>query len=417
MVITAREEARKQIEDIQKKNELLKAQVVDTENLLKSHQEQLSELKLVMEQMTEECDDQTNQTSPTSPSFSKTCSRAYHMDETEMTHISSFQEQAMPTYPTNLTHLLQTVLRTDLPSYSEFLSLLKLSRNTTQENRASTGSFSGIGISLGIGSNSGPFLAPSTSSPRSSVASTSASPSTTALNLGSKSVASASSTTNLKDTKFYKRIMVEDIEPTLRLESAPGLSWLARRTVVNAFCEGTLIVEPIPSSKNNISNACTLCGESRLEEEYARNYRFKTTDNDNGQQYPLCDYCLGRVRSTCDFLSFLRMLKDGHWRCDDEEAEKAAWDECVRLRDRMFWCRIGGGIIPLMPSHQADFLKSPSVSKDTTFHQNWRLCEGAEPDKGESLDISHTHKGDRIKTLARNPSPSPNNSVSGFDGR
>ena len=40
------------------------------------------------------------------------------------------------------------------------------------------------------------------------------------------------------------------------------------------------------------------------------------------------------------------MLKDGHWRTDDEESERAAWEESVRLREQMFWSRIGGGVIP-----------------------------------------------------------------------
>ncbi len=41
-----------------------------------------------------------------------------------------------------------------------------------------------------------------------------------------------------------------------------------------------------------------------------------------------------------------RMIKDGHWRTDGEQAEAVAWEESVRLRERMFWARIGGGVIP-----------------------------------------------------------------------
>lgn len=39
-------------------------------------------------------------------------------------------------------------------------------------------------------------------------------------------------------------------------------------------------------------------------------------------------------------------MKDGHWHAEDEDAEKAAWEESVRLREQMFWSRIGGGVIP-----------------------------------------------------------------------
>jgi hypothetical protein len=40
------------------------------------------------------------------------------------------------------------------------------------------------------------------------------------------------------------------------------------------------------------------------------------------------------------------MLKDGHWRAHGEEGEKSAWEESTRLRERMFWNRIGGGVVP-----------------------------------------------------------------------
>lgn len=41
------------------------------------------------------------------------------------------------------------------------------------------------------------------------------------------------------------------------------------------------------------------------------------------------------------------MVKDGYWRADDEENEKAAWEESVRLREQMFWARLGGGVVPV----------------------------------------------------------------------
>lgn len=162
----------------------------------------------------------------------------------------------------------------------------------------------------------------------------------------------------LKETRFYKRALTEDIEPTLRLDTAPGLSWLARRTVVNSMSEGSLVVEPMPAAIKHNVFACSLCGENRKDEEYARSHRFRTSENDSAQRYPLCGFCLTRVRASCDFLGFLRMLKDGHWRADDEEGELQAWEECVRLRERMFWARIGGGVVPT-------FLRTPTTPRDS----------------------------------------------------
>ena len=71
MVATAREEAQQEHDTIQRRNDQLKAQLADTESLLKSHQEQLTELKRVMEHMTEERDDQTNQTAPSTPEIGR----------------------------------------------------------------------------------------------------------------------------------------------------------------------------------------------------------------------------------------------------------------------------------------------------------------------------------------------------------
>jgi hypothetical protein len=40
------------------------------------------------------------------------------------------------------------------------------------------------------------------------------------------------------------------------------------------------------------------------------------------------------------------MVRDGHWRTIGEEGERGAWEESVRLREGMFWARIGGGVVP-----------------------------------------------------------------------
>lgn len=120
----------------------------------------------------------------------------------------------------------------------------------------------------------------------------------------------------------------------------------------------------MPASTKPYLFSCSLCGECRKDPAHTRSHRFRTSENDSAQRYPLCKYCLGRVRSTCDFLGFLRILKDGHWRCEDEEAEKAAWEESVRLREQMFWCRVGGGVIPAPHHNHADSARSPRVSQE-----------------------------------------------------
>ncbi|KAI1211937.1 uncharacterized protein F4807DRAFT_382283 [Annulohypoxylon truncatum] len=370
MVITAKEDAKKEQEALHRKNEQLKAQLTDAESIMKSQQEQLAQLKLVMEQLTVERDNHSG-TAPSSPGFSKFDSRD---DDTQISEDAlnlAAAESIPPTYPTNLNHLIHPILRTDLPAFDDFVSLIQTSKRASN-SRASSGSYSGLNPLLGFG-GSGHASAPSNSSTVSlstiSTPSANVSPQTPNTPASALSAGSAASTPlpSLKDSKFYKRVCVEDIEPTLRLDMAPGLSWLARRSVLHAMIDGTLVVEPVPTTSpfKAISKPqfypCSLCGEARKDTPHLRNHRFKTSESDSAQRYPLCKYCLDRVRSTCDFLGFLRLVKDGLWRADDADSERAAWEECVRLRDQMFWSRIGGGVVPVINHGH-----SRSVSEEPT---------------------------------------------------
>ncbi|KAG5954591.1 hypothetical protein E4U57_004321 [Claviceps arundinis] len=367
MVIGAKEDAQAQHDVLQRKIDQLKGQLVDSESLLKSQQEQLSELKSVMESMASGRDDQTCVgTAPPSPTLGKFDHEQYNHQNGRAASAPHGQEptpSAMeafsPCPPTSLQHLVHPVVRTDLAAYDDFTSLARLSHNRCSPSRVSAGSMRGLNaLALGLGG--------STSSAHASIASTaSLSASTPADRSAPQSPKTPASTISngstsapappLKDTRFYKRALVEDIDPTLRLDLAPGLSWLARRTVSSAIAEGSLVVEPIPSSATYIAiskpqlQPCSLCGESRKEPHYLRNYRFRTSEAESAQRYPLCNYCLNRVRSTCDYLGFLRVVKDGHWRADDEDPERAAWVESVKLRDQMFWARMGGGVVPVNP--------------------------------------------------------------------
>jgi Rab guanine nucleotide exchange factor SEC2 len=378
MVVTAREEASKDHEIVQRKNDQLKAQLADTESLLKSHQEQLAELKHLMEQMNQERDDQANSTAPSTPGHTRFDSKEEHAGASEGVQSASGAGDTSPSYPTSYTHLIQPVLRTDLAAFDDFTSLLRMSKIHAAGSRVSSGSYGSIGIGLGLASstNQSPSsAAPSNGSTSSintfaTIGSSPATPTTPASTVSTGSTNNVNIIIPLKETRFYKRALAEDIEPTLRLDTAPGLSWLARRTVLNAMCEGTLIVEPMPTTSTSrvYVFACSLCGETRKDPTHIRTHRFRTSESDSAQRYPLCRYCLGRVRSSCDFLGFLRVLKDGHWRTDDKESERAAWEESVRLREQMFWSRIGGGVIPASHMHHAVHTygreKSPRTSED-----------------------------------------------------
>ncbi|KAI7005338.1 hypothetical protein KC355_g8247, partial [Hortaea werneckii] len=347
--------ARKDTEAAEKRNSHLRSQLSDTEELLASQQGQLQDLKTVMERMERASSEQEaaghrDPSVPSTPINSTTAT----WDALQFSPNGAALAEVPPNHPLHFSQLLVPVMRNDVSAYADFQELLACARRAMPHSRGNSGSthklasasqpdlrtasspvvpgaFS-FGAGLGISGASGPSS--SNNSPNSST-------------FGSSS-ASQQSAPLLKETKFYKRTLTEDLEPTLRLDLAPGLSFLSRRTVLSALLNGTLAVEPfLPSTKfYGPVFACALCAESRKNEPYVRKHRFRTSESEDAQRYPLCDYCLTRIRAVGDFLGFLRMVRDGHWRCESEEDARGAWEEATRLRERMFWARLGGGVVP-----------------------------------------------------------------------
>lgn len=161
-------------------------------------------------------------------------------------------------------------------------------------------------------------------------------------------------TTN--DSKLIRRIVNDEITPVLKIDSAPGVSWLAKKYFLNHIIEGLVIIQPLsginetfqmgssstsspalsrPSFERKESHlfnypidsppvavheACALCGECRDDiVQHARMHVLKTqSKQDDGSlietgSYPLCLWCLLKVRQTADIFSFLRSLKLGTW--------------------------------------------------------------------------------------------------------
>lgn len=424
--------ARKEREVVERRNEQLRVQLKDTELLLVSHQEQLAELKAVMQQMSsgqDELELNTNaSTTPSTPAMQTNESMCRALDALHLSPNSPGNEEAVPAPPTSFTHLLHPVLRTDLQAYDDFHALLQTSRKSAPGSRVASGSFSGLSLT-GLSNLANRDQAHHANPPPSNGSTTSlstyltqhsspVSPSTPASTNSSVSSRDGPLTASpLKETRFYKRALSEDIEPTLRLDTAPGLSWLARRTVINSMCEGSLVVEPMPSAARLYMFSCSLCGENRRRDECARTHRFRTSENDNAQRYPLCRYCLNRMRASCDFLGFLRMVKDGHWRTDGVEAENAAWEESVRLRERMFWARIGGGVIPAFvraresPRSSVEEQHLSSDSVETTDTPTSQVLEHEQLHPKSSLDSSGDDNEKRLpvnKTRISQHSNPPN---------
>jgi hypothetical protein len=357
--------ARKERDAVDRKNEQLRAQLADTEELLASHQKQLAELKEVMQQMTKEREENeaamaspaASQTAPTLPGHRRATKESFpeslHLIPNPMN-----VKDMVPCPPTSLINLVHPVLRHDVAAYREFCEVLYTPPKPAEVSKpshvsrlsgGSFASFQSMGMGMGLTMplpNQGPSNLGSSLfgyKRRTDSGSTTHSPSGSI----SSSAEWQGNLTALKETKFFKRVMTEDIEPTLRLDLAPGLSWLARRNVMSAITEGTLVIDPMPTSPNVSMFACSLCGESKADQEHARTHRMRINENPNAQRYPLCQFCTHRLRTVGDFMSFLRTLKEGLWKCESQGDKQHAWEESVKLRERCFWARIGGGVIPV----------------------------------------------------------------------
>ncbi|KAJ5152974.1 uncharacterized protein N7482_009452 [Penicillium canariense] len=329
-------------EAVEKKNEQLRSQIRDTESLLASHQDQLAELKSVMQGMDLSKDDvdiRTNaSTAPPSPAGPPQLlgSAKQEREFDNLAASSCHPKDLIPGPSCNFPEMIRMVCRTDLQAYEDFRELMTLPRGSKPPSRAGSGSYAGLNVMSLAGFTTG------------GSASANSSPTKGVMHSPNGSLSSQTgSHVPLKETRFYKRVLMEDIEPTLRLDLAPGISWLTRRTVLSGICEGTLVVEPIPPASKKYEFPCSVCGERRPGAQNERTHRFRTSDSETAQRYSLCVQCLERVRSCCEFTGYLRLILDGHLRAGDTDEEKEIWEETVRLRERMFWSRIAGGIVPL----------------------------------------------------------------------
>lgn len=365
--------AKQEREAVEKKNEQLRAQIKDTELLVASQKEQLVELKSVMQEMNsvrDETDNHTNaSTAPSSPAVAMQANLNRLLDTSNFSPVSVTSGDISPAPSTSFPYLIRAVCRTDINAHDDFSDLLHLARSSKPPSRVASGSYGGLNV-MGLGSLTGNGSNGSTSS----------------LNPGNNKPQTPNGSPQpnathfpLKDTRFYKRILTEDIEPALRLDAAPSISWLTRRSVLSSICEGSLIVEPMPASARKYAFSCSLCGECRKGTENERTHRFRTSDSETAQRYALCMLCLEKVRACCEFAGYLRMILDGHVHVGDNEEEMEAWEETIRLRERIFWSRLGGGVVPTFIQTDTPDKESPVPVSSHQAQQPAVLGKKAQP--------------------------------------
>lgn len=376
----------------EKKNQQLRDQIKDGEAVIASQTEQLTQLKLLMQDLgsdlrKEPAGMDSPSVTPASPQVPKDENIVRLMEAMNLSPITPDHLEVAPSPSTQLTHLIKPMCRTDVPCYEDFKLMLTNSnpRSHTPSHaasRAGSGSYGGLsGLGLGAlsqnqNNSSNPNL--STSANNSKLAASPGIP-------GSFSPApDLKGPQPLKDTRFFKRIMTEDIEPTLRLDLSPQISWLQRRSILAALADSTLVVEPIPESSIKLYGkytSCSVCGENRKEGQNPRTHAMRTREGEGANKWAVCKLCLEKVRAVGDIIGYLRMVRDGVVKIADLQDEHEAWDEIIRLRERLFWARLAGGVVPaFVPSNKV----SPvNVRQDpaATIATGTAAAEGEEANK------------------------------------
>ncbi|OBA25532.1 hypothetical protein HANVADRAFT_53870 [Hanseniaspora valbyensis NRRL Y-1626] len=154
------------------------------------------------------------------------------------------------------------------------------------------------------------------------------------------------------DSKLIKKILSQDVEPAIKLDYSKSLSWSHKKNLISWLISGEVLVEPISglnetfksnhkgkeNSNNKISldaklfkfpidsppvavpEPCSICNETRNDTlEHNRLYYMKLPSQSSKRDYhsyPLCHYCLLKIRSIGDIFSLLRGVKLGVWKLE-----------------------------------------------------------------------------------------------------
>ncbi|SCU95346.1 LAMI_0F02102g1_1 [Lachancea mirantina] len=175
-----------------------------------------------------------------------------------------------------------------------------------------------------------------------------------------KFIAALPSCSSIKETaansKLLKRLVNDEIQPILRLDNANGLGWYIKRHLMSLMIQGLVAIQPISGINETyragytspqttgitspaleaqkerhlfnypvnsppvaVQTPCAICSENRDDIlEHGRLYVIKILKSEVGifddeTEFPLCHYCLLKIRQTCDIFAFLRSLKSGAW--------------------------------------------------------------------------------------------------------
>ncbi|KAL6450999.1 SEC2 Rab guanine nucleotide exchange factor SEC2 [Candida maltosa Xu316] len=146
---------------------------------------------------------------------------------------------------------------------------------------------------------------------------------------------------HLKNLVFFKTIWSNEIENCITyIPNIPSNTllnrWQKGKTFWSILIDGKVSIEPVKGSNETfklaykgghsasghsvtpvaIEDPCTFCGENRNDNlEHCRLYHLKCFENNsndelvNNVSYPLCNYCVIKLRNLCDFFAKIRLIK------------------------------------------------------------------------------------------------------------
>ena len=389
--------ANMQRDAVEKKNQQLRDQIKDGEAVVASQTEQLAELKNLMQTINtdyrKELESPRVSMAPSSPGIARGESDLAKLLEAMNLSPVSAETPVLPSPSTNFKELLRPQCRTDIPSYDDFQNLVQSSSWARSHNpshapsRAGSGSYSGLAV-LGMSSLSGNTSSPNLTQqqqqqqqPGSKLANSPQIPGSFSPNPNPDLKGPAL----LKDTRFFKRIMAEDVEPTLRLDLSPSISWLNRRSIISALSDSSLIVEPIPEVSMRLYGkytSCQVCGDSRRAGENPRTHAMRIREGEGATKWSICLLCLEKVRAVGDLIAYVRNVREGVVKCGDRNEEEEAWEQIIRMRERLFWARMAGGVVPaFLPSNKNSPITGAAPTKsDDDRGNDGDLGEGQTPE-------------------------------------
>lgn len=169
---------------------------------------------------------------------------------------------------------------------------------------------------------------------------------------------------NLKLCSFFKKVWTEEIERAIAVPSTNFLNrWQRGKYFWNLVADGKITIEPVkvtnetlkldyggdtktPGVPTALREPCAFCQEQRNDNlEHSRLHLVKllTPDTIESVHYPICNYCLIKLRNICEFFAKLRLIHKNFYKLDDGEEYQMLklYLILIVVRSKIFWSKIG----------------------------------------------------------------------------